>query len=731
MLVLCRRFCLQLPLRRTGLHGTTRNLRTRVDSPIATYSAPRLLEAIQGGPPPSENTQASDSIKPIHAYRHLRLIDRAALANVPLQSLFNLMARATSLRLLGTLNQLVQDLLQFCPEPELPRALHRIMSTESLALLPPKTLLLVVNTILRCPGGLDAFSVADLAILVRTFADSAPSTADTALAEILSPHLFSRLESLPPPQGDDILSYTPPPIVNATFAYIEKLLHLSDQQWALKLFQFLVNSGNIPSEAVQTIPGLEDFVSIIRSSLVRASSYWHWGPLAERFLSPLLSSRPSDPTISLTIDTIYASLVNPSREDLAACRSLIKQVHVFTPVPNGVFRQFYEAAMDIDAGFEAYALYSFSRTADAMESQEYPCPRGRALPWLISYLLKDHSHLAKNLGQEILTSNIPVAVEHRARIVAHVASCGHAILARTLWTKFAAGRDRKTFVGNPSLILRAVSLFQHLVRRGENILARDSENKTIRHQVEDEREFSTFVLEEFVRVHEPLQDASHEVLASLARAYFIVGRFMEGFETFRLLLDRRDMPDLHDVNIILTAVAVHDPREAAKVIQRMIARGLEPDHVTYGTVMHRALEDGDHELANEMVERVRDLQQDHISYKSIVSLVRGSLASEMDNQSAKLQTVWRMIRAIDKQTIVSSPHLGKYLVYASLRAEVPVTAFRFWEYLLREKTLWTDLEQIQIRARIISALERHRKAGWLKERPVRAMIGMLSREHRL
>ncbi|KAF7299145.1 Golgi reassembly stacking protein 2 [Mycena indigotica] len=729
MLISCRRLWLQFHNGPRVLHQTRRLFRTGPD-PLTTYSTAELLQAVKSPwRPSSKAIITQDSFKPVNAYRHLRLVDRAALARVTTKERFYLINQAASYKLARAMNDLVKDLLHFCHPAQLVASVQQLVSMPALMLLYPETLLLLLEAI---PRHFEKFSVKEITRLADAFTEATPSQVDASIVGILSHELLSRLESLSSPENDDILGYTPPPIVEATFAFIDKLLIISEQSQALQLFQFLVNSANIPSEAVQTMPEVDDFVSIIRASLVRASAYWHWRPLAERILSRLIDQNPTESVIRLTIDTVHVFLIDPREADLQACRILITKVHQVEPVPNVLIQQLYDAATDLDAGSEAYALYSFSRSPEVMEVHEYPCPRGRALPFLMSYLLDYHSHLAKDLGQEILTSNIPLPIEHRAPIVAQLASHGHAILARMLWTKFASGKDRSVFVGDPAMLIRFLSLYQHLFRRGQVILSNqpdNPENEVLREQLEDEQEFSTFVLNEYIRVHQPIQDARHEVLSSLARAYFIVGRYMDGFETFRLLLHRRDMPDLRDVNIILTAVAAHDPREAAKVIERMIQRGLEPNHVTYGTVMHQALAEGDRELANEMVNRIRELKQGHLSPKSIVSLVRGSLTGGRHNQRAKLHSVWRMMQAIDHSTVVTSPHLGKYLVYASLQSESPVLAFQFWEYILKEKALWADLEQKQLRSRLIKSLMRHNKAGWLSvsDRAVRGMIRQLSR----
>ncbi|KAF7291688.1 Golgi reassembly stacking protein 2 [Mycena chlorophos] len=724
MFMQCRRLWLQQQIRPSLV--ISRHLRTVPNLSILN-SRQRLLDALTR-PDSPENT---DNIRPIYAYRHLRLVDKAALAQVPVETFFHLFARAASHELSSTANSLARDFLELCPKEQLLPSLQRLLDMPTVSLLGVNTLLLVLRAMRSCPGGLESFTDDHITALARGFAEArveAP-VAHRTFVQALSPELLSRLEAMPLPQGHDAATYTPPPIVQTAFKYLVKLLPVADHhQDALKLFQFLVNSGNIPPEAVQTLPGIDDFASIIRTSLVRACAYWHWRPLAVEFLRPLLETRPSESTISLTIDTIHACLISPEQQDLAACRTLITLVHAHQPVPRGVIRQYYDAAFEIDAAQDAYIVYAFTKTPEVLEAEEYPAPRGRVLPWLMAHLLKEHSVLAKELGNDILSSNIPVAFEARVQIVARLSSQGHAVLARSLWNKWAAGRDRASFVGHPQLLLRLVSLFEHLVRRWEDALKQNPDNEPLESLIASGREFGASVLESFLEVHQPLENASHADLSALARVYFINGRFMDGFQTLRTMLDQRHMPDIHDVNVILSAIAIHDPREAASVLDRMQARGLEPDHVSYGTVMHNAFVYGDSELANEMVVRISQLKDRELSYKSIVSLVRASLAPGTGRHYGKLQSVWRILQAVDKTTILKSPHLGNFLINAALRAEMPVMAFKFWDYICRERTLWTDLQQVELRRMILRKLEKHRRAGWLKERSTRAMVGMLRKE---
>ncbi|KAJ7254325.1 hypothetical protein B0H12DRAFT_557493 [Mycena haematopus] len=749
-MLLCRRILFQLEFRPSRGFAFTR--RTISFTPSlnqdvtghrteSSWSASGLFEKLLSLSPDAKTTdkmKATDKITVFQAYKHLRILDRKSLAALPLASYFDLLAKATRQRHDELCSQLVEDMLECGPKDELHSAALRILSSHSLPLLLPQTILLLLQCLECSPGTLNQLPRPTVAVLVLTFAEAPRHKVDMALLELIYPLLLTQLKSLRLPQDAAILTYKPPDIIHASFAFIHKLFQLSQQQRTLEIFQVLVNSGNIPSEAVQTIPGLDDFEAIVRSSLVRASMHWYWRPLAERFLSPLLKARtpPGPPTITLTKDTLYACLNEPSVDDLVACRSLISQIHPFSPVPNGVIREYYDAAQFIGAPQEAHALYAFTRSEEVLKTHAYPCPRGDALPWLLRHLLEINSHLAQDLGREILDRNLPVPVEYRASIVKQLAQRGHAGVARSLWSKYAVGKERQALIGNPALFVRMVSLFQHLVQRDDQLLAHrepqgDEDDDEITIVVQERRkdckEFLDFVMSEFAMSHPPMAQCNHQVITSQARAFFIVGDFARGFETIKVLLERKEMPDIYDVNVTLTIMAEHDPRSAAQIVRRMIEKGLQPDQITYGTIMHHALAHGDMELVDEMVQRVGELRS-QLSYKSIVSLIRGSIAFDagsVPTQLSKLRSAFHIVKSIGRSSVVYTPSHGKFFVRACLQASDPTMAFKFWELLIKDKARLDDGEHVALRRAIIRALAGHQRKKWIKDMHARAMIAQL------
>jgi hypothetical protein len=281
-------------------------------------------------------------------------------------------------------------------------------------------------------------------------------------------------------------------------------------------------------------------------------------------------------------------------------------------------------------------------------------------------------------------------------------------------------------------MLRMISLFAHL-RRQANAALESSKDQSV-HQVDDEtlrrksEDFTTFltqVLQSYRVHHSPLVKAPHQVLTSLARACFIVGKYTEGVEVFKVLLRREEVPDMYDVNVALTAVAEAKPRLAARMIGRMIEKGLRPDAVTFGTVMHSALVCGDQVLVNEMVDEIRRLKDTRLTLQSVAGLIRATITlgrEDWRDQRTRLRSVLTMIKSLSKTTPLS-PQTGKYLVSVSLRVQDFVTAYEFWDLLLRESAEWNDREQQLLRRRIADMIKQHR--AWLDNDRMLSMLAQL------
>ncbi|TFK73602.1 hypothetical protein BDN72DRAFT_166749 [Pluteus cervinus] len=558
---------------------------------------------------------------------------------------------------------------------------------------------------------------------------------DDTLLSLLCPIILTRIRKHHAPYGAYALTYHPPSLVHASFYVISKLLQLSQSDLALEFFRVLVDQGQIPSEAIKESDGSPaHFDVIIYSALVRASLHWNWRSLTAMLLRSLLAlpDTRSSSVNTLVVDVIYALLDTPTVGDIRSCNALIRKMDTISPVPDGLIRRLYTSALQLNQGHEAEALYAFTREERVLAHHSYPPPHGGALPWLLNHIASrsNRTYLARQLVNDVVDKNLSIPVQFRAQFISNAASKGFGSAARTLWERYTtdADPDRAAIVGHSALMIRMISLFSHIRKRTkleeDSVADENPKAGLLLERSKDLNEFLDRILFEYRQHHEPLSKATHHALTSLARACFILGRFTEGFETFNVLLRRKEVPDLYDVNVALTAIAERRPQYAAILIDRMIERGMVPDMVTYGTVLHHALLHKDEALVEEMVRRARGQKGAMLSLKSVAGLVRARVAGggSVASQRSKLEEAWVILSRLKATDFVSSPQVGKFLVFSSLRAQSPSLAFNFWKLLLRESTAWNDREQVFQRKLIREMVQEHQREGLLDEKEAADML---------
>ncbi|KAJ3894246.1 hypothetical protein GG344DRAFT_41510 [Lentinula edodes] len=514
------------------------------------------------------------------------------------------------------------------------------------------------------------------------------------------------------PVGARSVSYELPDIVEAAFELLSYLLLLKNESLILELFQALTEKLFIPPEAIQQAPTTStDFYYIVSVTLSRACLYWYKRGLAHRLLLRYLPSEPQqslDPQLlDLITDTLYATLRNPNLFELELCVDVISRVHLLAPIQGGIIRLVYTAATECNSGNVARRLYAFTREPAIEKEHHYPGPQGRAILFLMAFLTqeKGNTHLARVLANEVVENDTFLPVNDRPKFLTLVASQSFGKATRTLWERYAIGKDKASVVGYNALLTRIVRLFTRMARLIEVDLPDNGEDSSdtvaeLRERVKDIRLFVQRVIEAFVQVHEPLAHAKHANLSSLARAYFVMGDFTKGFEVFRNLIRRREVPDLHDINIGLSALAEHNPRSAAKMIEVMTQRGIQPNSVTFGTVIHQALVHGDMHLVGDLLQLARQAGNIQLSPQGLFSLTRASVILEDGSgtrKNAPLKDALELFKSLPDNGRLSSPDMGKFMVFAALRQGEPVLAFEFWKLLLKYSSEWDDQEQIFVR----------------------------------
>ncbi|KIL67869.1 hypothetical protein M378DRAFT_122067 [Amanita muscaria Koide BX008] len=672
------------------------------------------------------------TISSTELYTELRRQSLHSVARLPAATYSNILEEAYRAHS-ELIDIMCNDIAKFYlgTDQERTNLLHSILENADLSKMQPNTLVLAVDKLADKP------SASVIGKFVRFIVDTEGQAMFKPLVQRLHALIMDSLLQYRVPSGARALVYRPPALVHTALLFTFKLVTSSENHFATELFHILYQRGFIPSGLIHdNIAAQNDSNAVIPSSLIRTSIHWGWRPLAVKMLLHLLRiSQPDNQLVfELAVDTSYA-LLNPSiKQDVRSLTPLFREMHRLAPIPATLVRQFYNSTAEHMLGEEAAAFYSFSRSPDVMKQHQYPAPQGMALTWLMHHLAtaSKKTYLSRILAAEVVESNLLLVPQFRARFICLTASMGYSSLARELWSQYSFGKDKHLVIGNSALMLRMTSLYAYLIRRTNQKLQHannDEQRELLASQLQDLVAFRDFVLWSYRKQHGSLKEAPHNVITSLARACFIVGKVTEGLDAFKVLLKRKELPDMYDVNVILSAIAQRHPRSAASIVKQIKERGIQPDAVCYATVMHFAHMHNDKQLVLQMMHHLRGLDRKQLSLKSVAALIRMSLAFTVDGTKASrhqiLQDVMDIIMKLTENKFLASPQTGKYLVITSLREDDPVMAYRFWYLLLREGADWKDTEQVYQRRLVSHRIRLHCSLGRLKREDAEPMLRRL------
>ncbi|OAX42123.1 hypothetical protein K503DRAFT_854151 [Rhizopogon vinicolor AM-OR11-026] len=606
--------------------------------------------------------------------------------------------------------------------------------------------------LLRRLGALSELSASNVSRLVKHVVNNPDvDPYDARITDVLLPLFHQPLRQHSVPKGVKSMSYRPPSDVFTAFGLVHKLITFHRDRDALHLFQTLTETYQIPVEAFaetyHTSPKDKNFAFIIRSTLIRACFHWGWYHRALDIVTTAIMTQDStDAAVTeLALSTLHLALHNATHNHFKHCTWLM--CHLAKPgnviIPDGTIRLFYDRAMHVKDGPSAEFFYKYTQFRRTIRRVKYPLPRGRSLTWLMDYLATTsrNVHLARTLAKQVVDEMEPIPLQDRARFVTLAASHGFASSARTLWGRYSVGRDRDMVLGNASLMLRMVSIFSKLINRTKDEIedsttSQDKDDGRItvsslderQKQLDDLIQFVERVVRDFRTSKGSLEKISHFDLSSLARAYITLGRVSDGLDMLKVLLGRYEIPDIYDINIAISAIAEFHPRRAAGIMKKMVARGIRPDAVTFGTIIHHAILHGELRLAGYLIGRAQELGCEELSAKTTASLLRASVNVEGTPTSLlkeNLQRAWDIIQSGDVSTVVHKPNTGKYCIFASLRLDDPVMAFKFWETLVKGKTEWGDRKQAFQRRLIANMIQRHCQKETLSRDCGRQMLAQL------
>jgi hypothetical protein len=524
----------------------------------------------------------------------------------------------------------------------------------------------------------------------------------------------------------------------ALFCLIMHLSELHLRVPATRLLQSLVEMAYIPPEAIQRMDQSSgDFHLIIVLTLVRSCISWKWNSRALDLLRSYLGRKPSaSPAINrLGQDVLYALMEFPTVEDLDLGVSFVKDI-LSSPEPifvsAGIVRQIYSSAQHLGQPQIAASLYKLTQSEPVQSLHKYPLPSGTALTWFLRHL-SNHAaylHLARHLVQQVTDRYEPIPLADRAEFISIAAESGFASSARSLWERYSPGRGGQIVAGNAAMVVRMCSLFANLHRRsvaynsestglanshivnGLHNNVDDLHTSCLEHD-KDFRGFANLVLTRYREVKEPLDHASREDLNALSRANIILGHFTEAFRVLQVVVDRNERPDLHDANVILSAITNVDPHMALKMVRRMVTIGPSPDGISFGTVIHFAARHGNFEVIISALRLARETGQ-QLTTKTLVTIIRASVArsgADKDDLRDNLVHALEVIMANEHSNHLATVNMGRFCVNEALRADDPHLAFKFWKCVVQRRAEWDDNSHATLRRRIARSIRSHCKEG--------------------
>jgi len=599
-------------------------------------------------------------------------------------------------------------------------------------------------TLVNSAGQIDSLPVVAACHAMKAVFDNPhPDPYDQHVINLALPRFLGWLGSWHAPTDARATTYKPSETILAAYGIVNRLLVLREKESALALFRVLTENHHIPAEAFQRenqarSTTKQDFGTIIRRVLVRACLHWGWHNLAVKLMTAMIetwnaetqpeqSANDREGFISNMLDLLHTIVKSCTASHVQSCAILMCLLARSTGVviPESTIALFYYRARLFRDGASAEMFYACTQSPKVIRMASYPPPSGITFVWLMNYLIekKHNVHLGRLLAKQLVEQPVPIPSNERGKLVAMVAKCGFAESARALWERYAVEDCSAAVIGNAATMIRMVSLFASLVSRTRRQLEElergtDADCKQTIQEMEakltDLSQFSEGVVLAFHKLKDPLDKATHYDLNALARGYFLLGRMKQGLLPYRALLRRKEIPDLYDINVALSAVSRYSPRMAAEMVDRMIGTGLHPDAVTFGTVMHQALVHGDLELTSTLVRQAEECGLEELSGKTMVALIRASVGDRVvttESLESNLRHVWEIVQATPRTSVVHTPDIGKCCVRACVQVGDADMAFGFWDRLVRWKAEWGDCEQVQLRRAIGQLVRRRIREG--------------------
>ena len=536
---------------------------------------------------------------------------------------------------------------------------------------------------------------------------------------------------------------------------VRRLAEDGNHSLAYEMFSKLVGADDLPAEAQDAtnyIIESTDFISstenlnvVILFAIGKACQCFQWYDrmlgTAQALVS--ISSRiPDKSTVAIVSTSLHsmirALVASDRRKDLHYAGRMVElctsQLFLF-PIPSSVMAQLYDKLEDNGLREEAGRLFlhldsinaRYRRQLEQTESGRgmlsaytYLPPSGKPQLGLMRYFFHtvgDHGALQKLVDACMGSGGVAaIGFPFIADCVAIMAEAGMEDRVKAIWEQVRNVRGREMLFGNGKAALKAAKLFHSMAERGsrrqrppscENtvspmviemgVKSEPAEMTVEASAIQEYRAFARSIAADFTRLKEPLETASHMDLTTVARINFLVGNLHHAFSAARHILNRREIPDTVDVNVMLKALVELDPRAAAIMVERALNRRVRVDRISWGTLLHGAMRARDVELVLIILRRIGEMGIS-LDSSAVDTLIRGfckhSGISRQDTQQF-LRLSLHLLKTLNHSQRVKMTTLGVLCVQQALTNDLPLLAFEFWDLLVRYKLSGSKTSALQ------------------------------------
>ncbi|KAJ8462243.1 hypothetical protein ONZ51_g11027 [Trametes cubensis] len=309
-------------------------------------------------------------------------------------------------------------------------------------------------------------------LLLARYITSNPSdaTIDTELIRLMAPLLIEKLRKTweVQPRGgkrspSDSIESTAfgvyvPRVLWPLLQMLVRLALLDSRMEASALLAQVTDRQYIHADAIQaTDLSSTDYAYIVLSVTVRTCMIYGWFARASELLLGAVSLQPklSNSFAKLVQDWLVRALDDPRQIDLQQATSamimLFRRADDYV-LPHQLLWKFYDAARELELPELAQTVYGYSRR---VKHHAYPPPRDETLLWMMEHFEQKsrNVHFARVLASQVVDENINLPLTMRAPFIAQTAVLGFATQARTLWERYAVGRDARAVTGNSKAML--------------------------------------------------------------------------------------------------------------------------------------------------------------------------------------------------------------------------------------------------------------------------------------